>query len=287
MRFSRDKRGYENTFVVHAEKRRGRSRSRILYWFRTPPGVKVGRAALDEDAIRLIEENNPDVDFDWTGILKGGADPGEPRKVDQPRRDARPFDKARGRPPSPQQQRPQGSPPSTAAPREVPSPTVDAANLPPLELADAPELILGETLPLEVGAHEAPTPAHARLGAEAVLRLRGRYAEILTRISERIQDPARQEELKTEAERLNPDSWVTEAEVQAGLEQYETVFEALRAVVGRRRKRRRRRGSKPDGARLQADAATNPNSEAPDQVDVDVEGDEPPDDGDEPGSGEL
>jgi hypothetical protein len=117
--------------------------------------------------------------------------------------------------------------------------------------------------------------------------LRGRYAEILTRISERIQDAARQEELKTEAERLNPDSWVTDAEVQAGLEQYETVFEALRAVVGRRRRRRRRRGSRPDGARPQDDAATHANPGTPDHVDVDVEVDEPPDDGDEPGSGEL
>ena len=52
----------------------------MLYWFRTPPGVKVGRAALDEDAIRLIEQLNPGIEFDWTRILKGqGAPPTEPR----------------------------------------------------------------------------------------------------------------------------------------------------------------------------------------------------------------
>ena len=51
--------GYENTFVVESDRRRGRSRTRVLYWFRTPPGVKVGRAALDEDAIRLIEAAQP------------------------------------------------------------------------------------------------------------------------------------------------------------------------------------------------------------------------------------
>jgi len=62
LRFSRDKRGYENTFVVHPEKRKGKGRTRILYWFRTPPGVKVGRSALDEDAIRLIEEQHPNID---------------------------------------------------------------------------------------------------------------------------------------------------------------------------------------------------------------------------------
>jgi hypothetical protein len=60
-------------------RRRGRSRSRVLYWFRTPPGVKVGRAALDPEAIRLIEERNPDVVFDWPRILKGEGRPAERR----------------------------------------------------------------------------------------------------------------------------------------------------------------------------------------------------------------
>jgi hypothetical protein len=276
LRFSRDKRGYENTFVVHAEKRRGRSRSRILYWFRTPPGVKVGRSALDEDAIRLIEQHNPDVDFDWTRILKGGGDSGDSRKPDQPRRDTRP----RGGPHQPQ--RPQGTQPHPAPPREPPAPAVDVANSPPIGVAEVTPAAAEAIIP-SGGAHEAPTPAHARLGAEAVIRLRGRYAEILTRIDERIQDPARQEELKAEAERLNPDSWVTEAEVQTGLEQYETVFESLRAVVGRRRRRRRRRGSTPEGQRPQSDSSTSSSSETA----VPMDEDESPDDGDEPGSGEL
>jgi hypothetical protein len=268
LRFSRDKRGYENTFVVHAEKRRGRSRSRILYWFRTPPGVKVGRAALDEDAIRLIEQHNPDVDFDWTRILKGGSDPGESRKPDHSRRETGSFDRASGRPPSSQQPRPHSRPPAAALPRDARAPTVDPANS-QTDITDVPESAAIEGFIPRAGAHEAPTPAHARLGAEAVLRLRGRYAEILARISERIQDPARQEELKTEAERLNPDSWVTEAEVQAGLEQYETAFDALRAVVGRRRRRRRRRGSS-------SNERTKPSNDVDDSTN----------DGDEPGSGE-
>ncbi len=55
--------------------------SRVLYWFRTPPGIKVGRSALDEDAIRLLEELNPDVEFDWTRILKAEPPPQEPRRA--------------------------------------------------------------------------------------------------------------------------------------------------------------------------------------------------------------
>ena len=40
--------------------------------------------------------------------------------------------------------------------------------------------------------------------------------------------PGRRDQLKSQAERLNPDTWVTDAEVTAGLESYETVFESLR-----------------------------------------------------------
>ena len=283
MRFSRDKRGYENTFVVHAEKRRGRSRSRILYWFRTPPGVKVGRSALDEDAIRLIEEHNPEVDFDWTRILKGGGEPVEVRKPEAPRREMR----QRG-PNQPPRQSPDRDLPA-APPEKIPDEAAAEAmaSTGPDAVLDSPEIL--EPPPAEIptveiaaaGAHEAPTPAHARLGAEAVIRLRGRHAEILTRISERVQDPVRRDELKGEAERLNPDSWVTEAEVLLGLEQYETVFEALRAVVGRRRRRRRRRGSRPEGMSPQVESGSGSESE------VHQEDDDSPGHEDDPGSGEL
>jgi hypothetical protein len=73
------------------------------------------------------------------------------------------------------------------------------------------------------------------------VRLRARYAEVLARIAEKpMEEPAR-EELKLQAERLNPDGWVTPDDVSAALEQYETVFEGLRSVVGRHPRRRRRR----------------------------------------------
>jgi hypothetical protein len=80
-----------------------------------------------------------------------------------------------------------------------------------------------------------------------VLRLRARHAEILARISERVPDPARQDELKTQAERLNPDTWVTDEEVSAGLEGYESALESIRAVVGQGRRRRRRGGHGREG----------------------------------------
>lgn len=87
-----------------------------------------------------------------------------------------------------------------------------------------------------------PQPAaYERLGSEGLARLRARYAEVMARIAERPMDDAAREELKLRAERLNPDGWVTADEVQQALEQYESVFEGLRALVGTRRRRRRRR----------------------------------------------
>jgi hypothetical protein len=114
-----------------------------------------------------------------------------------------------------------------------------------------------------------PTPAHARLGSEGVSRLRARYSEVLARISERTPDPIRQEQLKAQAERLNPDTWVTDAEVSAGLEEYETVFEALRSVIGGpvRRRRRRKRGGEPQAGQSPEPATGDavPNEPAEDE----------------------
>jgi hypothetical protein len=74
LRFSRDRRGYENTFLLHAAKPRGeKNRPRLLYWFRTPPHLKVGRTPFDEDAIRLLEDEHPEVEFDWPRLLEAPA----------------------------------------------------------------------------------------------------------------------------------------------------------------------------------------------------------------------
>jgi hypothetical protein len=69
LRFSRDKRGYENFYLVETiTNRRGKTRARVLYWFRTPPGVKVGREPFDLEIRRALEAQNPNVVFDWRKI---------------------------------------------------------------------------------------------------------------------------------------------------------------------------------------------------------------------------
>ena len=76
VRFSRDKRGYEHLYLVDTGRDRGRSR--VLYWFRTPPGVRVGRNPFDPETQRALERQNPDVQFDWPQIVAAKIPPPVP-----------------------------------------------------------------------------------------------------------------------------------------------------------------------------------------------------------------
>jgi len=69
LRFSRDKRGVESFSLVHAAaNRRGKIRPRVLYWFRTPPDIKMGREPFDPEVRRALEKQYPDITFDWRAI---------------------------------------------------------------------------------------------------------------------------------------------------------------------------------------------------------------------------
>jgi len=69
LRFSRDKRGYEHFYLIQPSHHRGKGPARILYWFRSPPGIRVGRSPFDEELQRRIEAQNPGVLFDWPRLL--------------------------------------------------------------------------------------------------------------------------------------------------------------------------------------------------------------------------
>ena len=102
LRFTRDKRGYEHFYLVQPiTNRRGKVRTRVLYWFRTPPNVKVGRQPFDEPLRRAIEAQNPDITFDWQKIIDTpipSADAEkwrERRRVERAQRAARQTESAR------------------------------------------------------------------------------------------------------------------------------------------------------------------------------------------------
>ena len=91
LKFSRDKRGYEHFYLVQPSNR-GKSRPRVLYWFRTPPGVKVGRSPFDPDMRRALEAQNPGVEFDWEAITHTPIPPPvEPERWRERRRVERAF----------------------------------------------------------------------------------------------------------------------------------------------------------------------------------------------------
>lgn len=69
LRFSRDRRGYEHFYLIQPSHHREKGPARILYWFRSPPGIKVGRSPFDEELQRRIEAQNPGVLFDWPRLL--------------------------------------------------------------------------------------------------------------------------------------------------------------------------------------------------------------------------
>lgn len=191
----------------------------------------MGRAPIDEEAIRLIEEHHPDIQFDWPQILKG-----EEEAV-----------------------------PASRPPREAPRPSPAQATpeMPPLAIATVEPEMPAEAL-------EPLSPAHARLGSEALARLRGRYADVLANIARRVPDEQRREQLREQAERLNPDNWVTDDEVTSGLDSYESVLASLREVAGRRRRRRRGRGT--SAADTGAEAA-DPQAAGPEAADDETGGD--------------
>ena len=249
LRFTRDTRGYETTSVVHTFRRRGKSRSRILYLFHTPANINLGRGALDEEAIRTIEESNPDLSFDWAKMLKLRAAAA-----------AQPAERERGRrrsatPRAPQARRkrsaPEGKPRARREPDHVADPSVGADEPRGLDeqIASAstpeapPERITSSVTEAEASGEALErNVAIGLIGAENVARLRARHAEVLARISDRVTDPARRQALQALAEELNPEAWLTAEEVQQGLADFDARLARLGAQLGRRRSGRGGRG---------------------------------------------
>ena len=69
IRYTRDKRGYETTYVMHAYRTaQGNGRTRVLYLFRSPALQRIGRQPLDDEARDGLEHTHPDLSFDWQAL---------------------------------------------------------------------------------------------------------------------------------------------------------------------------------------------------------------------------
>src|SRR5687768_5798860 len=158
---------------MHWYREGNRQRSRILYVFRTPGGVRVGRAPLEPEVLRHIESQHPDIDFDWPvsrdnqQIVEPGA---EPRRRRVRREDE------------------ESPPPEAVVPPPPPPPPVPA----PAAAAPAPRP------PAIPEAIQGTTPD------EQMAFLAEWYPILRQRIPQRTTDAARLEALLALAERLNP-----------------------------------------------------------------------------------
>jgi hypothetical protein len=184
--------------------------------------VLIGRPALDEDAIRSIEEQHPHIEFDWPAILAL-------REAMPPEEEAEPA-----RPSRPRRQGRREAPRAAAASAE-PRAASDASVEMPDEVRTA---IQDDAEPLVAGV-EPPAPTTRGLleelvGRDIATRLRGRHAEIMARIHEQSFDEATLAAWVARAEPLDPDTWLTPDAVLAGVRDADSRFEALRsALLGR------------------------------------------------------
>jgi len=220
---------------MHAD--RPGDRPRLLYWYRTAPGITLGRSPLDEDAIRTIEEQHPDIDFDWPAILALAEvmtpEDEAPARPQQPQR--------QGRRPRDRDQRPQQQP--TASAREQ-SASASAPEQPEElrrddrveELADAVKPDGDEFDAEESTAVEIPPPRNLLVeelaGREIGSRLRARYAEIIARIQDLDVDGSVKDAWFKRAEAIDPELWMTPEEVLNGVRSADAQYDTLRSELG-------------------------------------------------------
>lgn len=217
LRVIRDKRGYETTYLMHLYRDGQRQRSKILYVFRTPGGVRVGRDPLEPDMLRQIEAQYPDIVFNWQLVRESQQlieTAAEPRRR-RPRREDESTDVA-----SP----PAVPAPAAAAPAAPASPSASAPFPPP-----PPSRI---AIPSTI---EGATPD------ERIAFLAHWHPIIRERIPHRTSDPSRQEALNALADRLSPGNWTDADQITAGLLQAAEALERLSRVFAKRRRRGRRR----------------------------------------------
>jgi hypothetical protein len=212
LRVIRDKRGYETTYLMHLYRDGARQRSKILYVFRTPGGVRVGRDPLEPEVLRQIESQYPEIQFNWTMVRESQQvieSSAEPRRR-KPRREEE-------------------------APAVAALPVPIAVPAPPAPAAAPPRLAIPSVI-------DGATPD------ERIAFLAHWHPIIRERIPHRTSDPVRQEALNALADRLNPANWTDADEITAGLQQAAEALERLSLVFAKRRRRGRRKPKEPRSA---------------------------------------
>ncbi|MEQ1760005.1 MAG: hypothetical protein ABL986_16945 [Vicinamibacterales bacterium] len=241
LRVVRDKRGYETTYLIHSFKEGPHPGSRVLYAFRSPGGVRVGRNPFDQSVRREIERSNPDLAFDWDTLVSGQ------QVIDStpdPRRQRRRSGSAPGAPP--------GASAGTSRSESRPSPPRRAEPPPQAPRLTVPTVIEGDT-------------------PETRMRFLANWHGILCeQLPERVTDPARLEALMAVAQRLNPAGWLDADEISAGIEGATEALERLSRMLSKRRRKPRKSGQRDASSPADAPADDASRSDMAQEADDEV-----------------
>ena len=275
LRFARDTRGYENTYVLHGFRGGERTGPRLLYWFRTPPNVRVGRLPLDETAIRAIEESNPELTFDWTKMLQVKAKmppaPSPGRSSARRPGGSRAAARRSGRPaaaPAPRGKGAGAEEPAAAASgaADIEAADIEAADIEALDIEasdiEAAGIDADDGGPAGADETASRHPVAALVGDDGLARLRARYAELRARVAEKKTTPRARESLEARVEALNPDAWRAGEAVVRAIERFEADVEQLRKTLGRRPRRRSGRAGRGGASRAGTDASRSRGEDA-------------------------
>jgi hypothetical protein len=215
LRLTADRRGVEHTFLLHVAA--PGERPKILYWYRTVPGVKIGRPALDDAAMRALEEQYPHIDFDWPYILDVGAM--TPVEVEAP------IPPRKRKPRRPEADDDLDVAPDTA-PRAAP------ASLPAASTGDAPARAAAPPPPVIADDH-GPDLLSELLGRGIAASLREQVTALAERIETATAEPAVKAGWRERLARLDPDGWESPEAVLAGMGSVQPGFDALTAELDR------------------------------------------------------
>jgi hypothetical protein len=162
LKFSRDKRGYEHFYLVEpVTGRRGKTRQYVLYWFRTPPNVKVGREPFDPVVMHALEAQYPGVRFDWEQLRNTPIPSAEPEYWRERRRADRAARRAQ------EDEDPQAV--AVEQPTSEPTSEPSASDLMPQDLVEPPAADRGpepDTPPELQSASESTNGGSPRVGRE-------------------------------------------------------------------------------------------------------------------------
>ena len=208
LRVVRDKRGYQTTYLMHWFRDGTRQRSKVLYLFRTPGGIRVGRESMEPEVRRALEVQHPDIEFDWHAVMAS-------QQIIDTSLERRPR-RARTE--------------EDAAPEAVPAPSSPPDVTPP---AAAPAR----------SKFSVPSAVSGTTPDEQMAFLSHWYGAVRDHLARQTLSEPRRTALQALNERMNPAAWTDADQIAAGLPIAAEALGRLSRVFSRRRRRSRRGGA--------------------------------------------